>query len=159
MDINEALQKFGHISERMMKITAQRDNLVLTGKLQPCSACLLYKGSQRPVKKDNLMKATYKGERIHMYVAGPFPPTLGGHRYWMMFNDQYSGVAWNVFTPSKYKVYKISKEEFYYFAGLKKEIRLIRCDNTGEYGKYEFYVTSLVSLWNIQPHTLPSKKV
>jgi hypothetical protein len=81
-----------HISERMFKITAQRDNLVLTGKLQPCSACLLYKASQRPVKKDTLMKATYAGERIHMDVSGPFPPTLGGHRYWVMFKDQYSGM-------------------------------------------------------------------
>jgi hypothetical protein len=66
MDINEAHQKFGNISERMPKITAQRDNFVLTGKLQRCSACLLYKASQRPVKKDTLMKATYTGERIHM---------------------------------------------------------------------------------------------
>jgi hypothetical protein len=76
MDINEAHQKFGHISETMLKITAQRDNLVLTGKLQPCT-------SQRPVKKDTLM-ASYAGERIHMDVSGPFPPTLGGHRYWVM---------------------------------------------------------------------------
>jgi hypothetical protein len=28
MDINEAHQKFGHISERRLKITAQRDNLL-----------------------------------------------------------------------------------------------------------------------------------
>jgi hypothetical protein len=54
MDINEAQQKFGHISERMLKITTQRDNLVLTGKLKPCSAYLLYKASQRLVKKDTL---------------------------------------------------------------------------------------------------------
>jgi hypothetical protein len=66
MDINEAHPKFGHISERILKITAQRDNLVSTGKLQPCSLCLLYKASQRPVKKDTLMKATYAGEIIHM---------------------------------------------------------------------------------------------
>jgi hypothetical protein len=30
MDINEAHQKFGHISERMLKITVQRDNLVFS---------------------------------------------------------------------------------------------------------------------------------
>jgi hypothetical protein len=120
MDFNEAHQKFGHISERMLKITAQRDNLVLTGKLLTCSACLLYKASQRPVKKDTLLKATYAGERIHMDVSGSFPPTVGGHRYWVMFKDQYSGMAWNVFTPNKDKVYEITKEKIYYFAGLKK---------------------------------------
>jgi hypothetical protein len=109
MDINEAHQNFGHISERMLKITAQRDNWVLTGMLQPCSACLLYKASQRPVKKDTLMKATYPDERIHMDVSGPFPHTLGEHKYWVMFRDQYSGMAWNVFTPTNDKLYEITK--------------------------------------------------
>jgi hypothetical protein len=81
------------------------------------------------------MKATYTGERIHMDVSGPFPPTLGGHRHWVMFKDQYSAMAWNVFTPNKDKVYEITKEKFYYFAGLKKKIRFFRCDNAGQYGK------------------------
>jgi hypothetical protein len=54
LDINEAHQKFGHMSERMLQLTAKRDNIVLTGKLQPCPACLLYKATQRPVKKTTL---------------------------------------------------------------------------------------------------------
>jgi hypothetical protein len=33
MNINKAHQKLGHISERMLKVNAQRDNWVLTGKL------------------------------------------------------------------------------------------------------------------------------
>ena len=121
MDINEAHQKFGHISERMLQVTAKRDKIVLTGKLQPCSECLLYKATQRPVKQETDMKATYPGERIHMDVSGPFPTTLGEHRYWVMFTDQYSGMAWNVFVPTKDKVYEVTKEKFYYFAGLKKK--------------------------------------
>jgi hypothetical protein len=51
LGINEAHQKFGHISERMLQLTAKRDNIVLIGKLQPFPACLLYKATQRPVKK------------------------------------------------------------------------------------------------------------
>ena len=66
------------------------------------------------------MKATYAGERIHMDVSGPFPATLGGAQYWVMFKDQYSGMVWNVFVPSKDNVYGVTKEKFYYFAGLKK---------------------------------------
>jgi hypothetical protein len=77
------------------------------------------------------MKTTYIGERIHMDVSGPFPPTLGGHRYWAMFKDQYSGMAWNVFTPNRDKDYEITKEKFYYFSGLKKKMRFFRCDNAG----------------------------
>jgi hypothetical protein len=119
LDINEAHQKFGHMSERMLQLTAKRDNIILTGKLQPCPACLLKKATQRPVKKSTLMKATYPGETIHMDVSGPFPNTLGGHLYWVMLKDQYSGLAWNVFIPSKTKVYEVTKNKLYYFAGLK----------------------------------------
>jgi hypothetical protein len=110
LDINEPHQKFGHMSERMLQLTAKRDNIVLTGKLQPCPACLMYKEPQRPVKKTTLMKATYPGERIHMDVSGPIPNTLGEHKYWVMFKDQYSGMDWNVFIPSKTKVYEVTKD-------------------------------------------------
>jgi hypothetical protein len=54
-----------------------------------------------------------------------------------MFKDQYSGMEWNAFTPNKDKVYEITKEKFYYFAGLKRKMRFFRCDNAGEYGKFE----------------------
>jgi hypothetical protein len=66
-----------------------------------------------------------------MDVSGQFPPTLGGHRYWVLFKDQYSGMPWNVFTPNKDKVYEITKEKFYYFAGLKNKMIFFRCDNAG----------------------------
>jgi hypothetical protein len=88
LDINKAHRKVCHISERVLKIRAQRDNLVLSGEFQPCSACFLYKATQIPVKKDTLMKATYAGEQIQFYVSGSFPPTMGGHIYWVMFKYQ-----------------------------------------------------------------------
>jgi hypothetical protein len=33
LDINKAHQRFGHMSERMLQLTAKRHNIVLTGKL------------------------------------------------------------------------------------------------------------------------------
>jgi hypothetical protein len=92
LDINEAHQKFGHMSERMLQLTAKQDNIALTGKL-PCPACLLCKVTQIPVKKTTLMKANYPGERILMDVSGPFLNTLGGRKYWVIFKDQYLGMA------------------------------------------------------------------
>jgi CRISPR/Cas system CSM-associated protein Csm2 small subunit len=56
LDIIEAHQKFGQMSERMLQLTAKRDNIVLTGKIQPFPACQLYKATQRPDKKTTLMK-------------------------------------------------------------------------------------------------------
>jgi transposase InsO family protein len=131
LDINEAHQKLGHMSERLLQLTAMQDNIVLTGKLQPCSACLLYIATRRPVKKTTLMKA------IYMDASGPFPNTLGGHKYWVMFNDQYSGMAWNVFIASKTKVYEVTNDKLYYFAELHKKIKNFRFDNTAEYGILE----------------------
>jgi hypothetical protein len=72
-----------------------------------------------------------------MDVSGHFPNTLGGHKYWVMFKDQYLGTAWNVFIPSKTKVYKVTKDELNYFAGLKKKTEFFRCDNAAEYGILE----------------------
>jgi transposase InsO family protein len=39
--------------------------------------------------------------------------------------------------PNIDRVYEITKENLYYFAGLKKKMRFFRCDNAGEYGKIE----------------------
>jgi hypothetical protein len=61
------------------------------------------------------MKDTYPGERIHLDVSGTFPPTLGGHIYWVMVKYQYSGMAWNVFTSNEDNFFEITKEKFYYF--------------------------------------------
>jgi hypothetical protein len=97
------------MTERMLQLTVKRDNIVLTGKLQPFPACLLYKAAQRPVKKTTSMKANYEGEMIHMDVSGPFPNTLVGHKYWVMFKDQYSVMARNAFILSKTKVYEETK--------------------------------------------------
>jgi hypothetical protein len=76
------------------------------------------------------MKATYPGERIHIDVSGPFPNTLGGHKYCVMFKDPYSGMAWNVFIPSKTKVYEVTNE-------IKEKVMFYRCDNAAEYGILE----------------------
>jgi hypothetical protein len=54
-----------------------------------------------------------------------------------MFKDQYSGMAWNVFIPSKTKVYEVTKDKLCYFAGFKKKIKFFQCDNTVEYGILE----------------------
>jgi hypothetical protein len=72
-----------------------------------------------------------------MDLSGPLPNTPGGHKYWVMFKFQYAGMAWNVFIPSKTKVYEVTEDKLYYFAGLKKKIKFFRCDNAAEYGILE----------------------
>jgi hypothetical protein len=76
-----------------------------------------------------------------------------------MFKDQCSGIKWNLFNHTKDKVNEITKEKFFYFAGLKKKMRFFRCDNAGEYGKLNFYVTCLVLLWKMQHPTHLNKTV
>jgi hypothetical protein len=46
-------------------------------------------------------------------------------------------MTWNVFIPSKTKVYEVTKDKFYFFAGLKKKIKFFSCDNAAEYGILE----------------------
>jgi hypothetical protein len=102
-DVNEAHPKSGHMSEKNLQLTARRDNFVLAGRYNLVQHVYYIRQLRDQSRRQTLMKANYPGERIHMDVAGPFPNTLGGHRYWVMFKDQYSGMAWNVFIPSKTK--------------------------------------------------------
>jgi hypothetical protein len=93
--------------------------------------------SKRPVKKHTMLKATYPGEIVHMDVSGPFPITLGCRRYWIMYKDRYSGMSWNNFVLSENRVYEITNEKVYNFLGLRKNLKLLRCDIAQEYGKIE----------------------
>jgi hypothetical protein len=55
-------------------------------------------------------------------------------------------MAWNVLIPSKTKVYEVTKDKLYYFAGLKKKFKYFRCDNAGENGILERLCNKFTSL-------------
>ena len=77
---------------------------------------------------------------IHNDIFGPVPtPSLGKSQYYVSFVDDYSRYAWIYFLKSKDEVF----DKFREFKALvenqsKKNIKLLRYDNGGEYGSTKF---------------------
>ena len=93
LDINIAHDRMGHMNEKDLHSTMKQHGIVLTGKLQPCSACLLYKSRIKNISKLSFTQATMPGERIFMDTRGPHEQTLGRHYYWNKICDQYSKMS------------------------------------------------------------------
>jgi len=80
-DINDQL---GHVSEGIIQRTMKYLGIGVNGKLKPCEACALHKAKQKPVKKVTKNRADEVGGRMFMDMSGPFHPTIGGSRYWVL---------------------------------------------------------------------------
>ena len=57
----------------------------LTGGLVSCSACSMAKGNRAPPAHHTTARAKRSMELVHIDTAGPFPASLGGSRYVVMF--------------------------------------------------------------------------
>ena len=70
-----------------MKATAQQHGIQLVGELAPCPACLMVKGIRAPTPHRTTSRAAAPLDLVHIDTAGPFPESLGGSRYVVMFVD------------------------------------------------------------------------
>jgi hypothetical protein len=65
MDINEAHEKFAHLSEGLLRKTALHYGYKLTGTLMPCDGCMKAKAKAKAVKKFTETKAT---QPVNVYL-------------------------------------------------------------------------------------------
>jgi transposase InsO family protein len=134
MDINEAHEKFAHLSEGLLRKTALHYGYKLTGTLMPCDGCMKAKAKAKAVKKFTETKATKPGERLFMDTTGPFEPTCGGTRYDVKIVDQYSRKTWGARIKNRSKIPRLMDIHFHVMKGKRKPVKYLRCDNTGEHG-------------------------
>eukprot|EP00253_Pinus_taeda_P003210 PITA_03210 len=134
-------QRLGHMSERGLKILADRKLLpnLKSRKLDFCKHCLFGKKSKQKFKTG---KHTSKGilDYIHSDVLGPSPTTsYGGSSYFVYFIDDFSRKVWVYMLKRKSDVFTVFKQ----FRALVENItgRTIKClrnDNGGEFTSKEF---------------------
>ena len=74
----------------MLKATAKQQGIRLTGELVSCSACSRAKGYRVPTSHHATRRATQPLGLVHIDSAGPYPTSLGGSRYVVMFVDSAS---------------------------------------------------------------------
>ena len=66
-----------------------------------CSDCLAFKASRKPVSKSAQRCAASAGDVLHLDVIGPFPPSIHGSKYAMVWLDEKTRFMECVFIKTK----------------------------------------------------------
>ena len=90
VDINHLHVSLTHAQASVLKATAKQHEIRLTGELVPCSGCSQAKGHRAPTPHHVTRRATHPLGLVHIDTAGPYPTSLGGSRYVVMFVDSAS---------------------------------------------------------------------
>ena len=90
VDINHLHVSLVHAHASVLQATARQHDFHLTGQLVSCSACSMAKGNRSPTAHHTTARAKRSMGLIHVDTPGPFPASLGGSRYVVMFVDSAS---------------------------------------------------------------------
>ena len=87
VDINHFHVSLAHAHSSVLKATARQHGIQLVGELAPCSGCSMAKGIRASTPHHTTSRAAALLDMVHIDTAGPFPESLGGSRYVVMFVD------------------------------------------------------------------------
>ena len=87
VDINHLHVSLAHTHASVLKATAKEHGIRLTGELVSCSAFSRVKGHRAPNPHHATRRATQRLGFVHINTAGPYPTSLEGSRYVVMFVD------------------------------------------------------------------------
>ena len=90
VDINHFHVSLAHAHLSALKATALQHGFQLVGELAPCSGCSMAKGIRAPIPHHTTSQAADVLGMVHVDTVGPFPESLGGSRYVVMFVDSAS---------------------------------------------------------------------
>ena len=90
LDINQFHVSLAHAHSSVLKATAQQHGIKLVRELAPCSGCSMAKGIRAPTSHRTTSRAVAPLDLVHIDTAGPFPESLGGSWYVVIFVDSAS---------------------------------------------------------------------
>ena len=85
VDINHLHGSFANAHASVLQATARQHGFRLMGELVSCSAFSTAKGNRAPTAHHTTVRAKRPMELVHIDTVGPFPASLGGSRYVVMF--------------------------------------------------------------------------
>ena len=136
LDINHLHVSLAHARASVLQATARQHGFRLTGELVSCSACLMAKGNRAPTGHHTMARAKRPMELVHINTAGPFPASLGGSRYVVMFVDSASRLQRSYGTRDKSAATILAVvKRFIADMGVP---RAFRSDNGAEYKNHSF---------------------
>ena len=90
LDTNHFHVSLAHAHSSVLKATAQQHGIQLVGELAPSSGWSMAKGIRAPTPHRTTSRAAAPLDLVHIDTAGPFPESLGGSWYVVMFVDSAS---------------------------------------------------------------------
>ena len=136
VDINHLHVSLAHAHASVLRATEWQHGFRLIGELVSCSACSMAKGNRAPTTHHTTAPTKRPMELIHIDTAGPFPASLGGTRFVVMFVDSASRLQRPYGTRDE--------SEAPILAGVKRFMadmgvpRAFRSDNGAEYTNHSF---------------------
>ena len=139
--MNHLHDSLAHAHAIVLKATAKQHGVRLTGELVSYSACSRPKGHRAPTPHHATRRATRSLGLVHIDTAGPYPTSLGGSRYVVMFVDSASRLQrpYGVREKSATAILSVVKR----FVADIVVPRSFRTDNGTEYSNSMF-----VDFWN-----------
>ena len=136
VDINHLHVSLAHAHASVLKATAKQHGIRLTGELVSCSACSRAKGHRAPTSHHATRRATQPLGLVHIDTAEPYPTSLGGPRYVVMFVDSASRLqrSYGVHEASAAAIRSVVKR----FVPNMGVPRVFRTDNGTEYSNSMF---------------------
>ena len=143
VDINRFHVSLAHAHSSVLKATARQHDIQLVGKLAPCSGRSMAKGIRTPTTHRTTSRAAAPLDMVRIDTAGPFPESLGGSHYVVMFVDSASRVQRTYGTRDKSASTILGVVQR--FVADKEVPRAFRTDNGTEYTNSAFveYCNSL----------------
>jgi hypothetical protein len=87
MDINEAHQKIGHATEKVVQSLIKSQGIKPTGDWAVCDGCARAKATQKRTNKITTTEAEERGERLYMDTSGPYKETVAGRWFSLLVQD------------------------------------------------------------------------
>ena len=136
VDIGHLHVSLAHAHASVLKATAKQHGIGLTGELVACSACSRAKGHRAPTPHHATRRATQPLGLVHIDTTGPYPTSLGGSRYVVMFVDSASRLQrpYGVREKSAAAIFSVVKR----FVADMGVPRAFRTDNGTEYSNSMF---------------------
>ena len=102
VDINVFHGSYAHANEHLLKATARKLGVTLTGTLKPCVGFSMAKGLRNSVHKTTSTRAKKKLRRLFVDLSGPkSTPAMSGKKYTMIIRDDYTRFSWLKFLQKK----------------------------------------------------------
>ena len=139
-DIQLWHQRYGHISKSLIVNTFKCKSVDGASEIHDheffCEPCTFGKTRKQPHHLSyNKPRTATAGHTFHVDLCGPMAvESMGHHRYFMLFKDEYSGYMLIFYMKEKSESYAVLQEFLNLIESQRKSVKIIRCDQGTEFG-------------------------